>query len=79
MSNYNKHKIYRVRELTDAMGNTKFQVEAADSWLGGLFDLWTEYNKENTSLDEAIDHIKSLAAYRKKKDKIVYRKRVSEV
>lgn len=53
MSNYNKHKIYRVRELTDANGTKKFQVEAANNWLDVLFNSWTEYAKDNASLDIA--------------------------
>lgn len=76
MSNWNEHKIYRVRELVDVIGNKKFQVEAADTWFQGLLGNWSEYSKENTSLDEAIQHIKDLAMFRKKSDKIIYSERV---
>lgn len=76
MSNFNKHKIYRVVEKTDVEGNQSFEVQAANSWFAAFMGDWHEYEKQNYSLDEAIDQIGHLAKCRQKSHKIVYKTRV---
>ena len=79
MAYFNKNKIYRVRKMTNSLGEVAFKVEAAESWIAGFFGDWACYEKENPSVDEAIEQIKFLAKCRSVIDKVVYRTRYNKI
>jgi len=73
VTKFHKNKIYRVNEKTDRQGNVAYKVESVDSFIDALLGLWSEYEKENKSLDEAIEQIKFIDGYKLKKEKIVHK------
>lgn len=75
-NSFHKNKIYRVKEKKNRKGETRFIVESADSFIGSIFGLWSEYVAENETLDDAINHIKFLDGYRLESEKVVYKEKV---
>jgi len=73
VTKFHKNKIYRVNEKTDRQGNVAYKVESVDSFIDAIFGLWSEYEKENKSLDDAIMQIEFIDRYKLKNEKIVHK------
>jgi len=72
---YHSNKFYQVVEKIDRQGRKKYVVRAANNKFDLLFGIWTNYTKENDTLDEAIEQIQSIDKFKLKSEKIVYKER----
>lgn len=72
MSDFHKNKLYRVKEIVDREGRTCYKVEAAKSKWFAFLGEWIGYDKDNSTLDEAIKQIEIIDEYKVKKEKVVH-------
>lgn len=75
----NSHKYFKVKEIKSRNGTVIYKVFGADSKLGALFGIWAEYNKDNFTLDSAIEQIKNIFNYGITSEKVVYKTDVSSL
>ena len=69
----NKHRYFKIKRIQDNNGDVVFKVYATDSWIAVLFNAWDEYNKDNNTISDAWEQIKSLHGWGIFESKTVFR------
>lgn len=67
-------RYYKIVQEVSRNTDVCYKVSSADSWLGMIFGFWTDYAKENQSLEEAMNHIRDIHGYQ-----VVSRKKIMQV
>ncbi len=75
----NENKYFRVIQKTDREGKTIFEVHGTENKFNVLTNFWNVYTKENKTLEEAFDHIKSLHEWGLKKKKTVFKGKINKL
>ena len=54
MDKFHNNKIYRVKEKIDRQGKCVYQVQACANLFESIFGIWSDYSKENETIESAI-------------------------
>lgn len=71
--------IFRIDEVKNRKGEVIYQVLGASSRINKFWGIWDAYTKENKTLDEAIEHIKTLYKLGVESKKTVYKTTVKKL
>ncbi len=74
----NHNKYYKVVKSEDVSGNIQYQALACSGIIAMIFREWTLYAKIHRTLEDAIEHINTLAAWKAIKESVVYRRKVTK-
>lgn len=72
----NKYKYFRVKKITRRNGTTIYKVQAVATWFEMLFGMWDCYEKENETLEGAIQQIGVINDHKIEAEKVVYKKAI---
>lgn len=73
MNTFNKEKYFRVVYKKDALGRQIYEVQSCANFIELLFGLWLPYEKENKSINEAVEQIQTISGYKTVLEKVVYK------
>lgn len=73
----NKAKYFRVKKKTSRDGKVIYQTESADTFIEVILGFWSEYTKENKTLEDAISQIETINKYKIEDEKTVFKKTVN--
>jgi hypothetical protein len=76
MDKFHNNKIYRVKEKIDRQGKCVYQVQACANLFESIFGIWSDYSKENETIESAIEQIQFIDKYKLKTEKVVYKETV---
>jgi hypothetical protein len=71
-SRFNKDKYLRVIQKTDMQGLTVFKVQSARNLFDVILGIWDDYQKENETLEQAINQIQIIYKHSLTKQKVVH-------